>query len=86
MATQATSAEGVYIRKATEKDAGLLLDLSAQTFNQAFSSQNSCDNMTAYMASAFSEEQILEEIKSPSLSVFDGLLPGQDVACGIYQN
>jgi ribosomal protein S18 acetylase RimI-like enzyme len=82
MATQATSAEGIIIKEASEKDAGLLLDLSTQTFNQAFSNQNSCDNMTAYMASAFSEEQLLEEIKSPTSLFLMAYLPAQDVPVG----
>jgi ribosomal protein S18 acetylase RimI-like enzyme len=82
MAIQATGTGGVYIRKATQKDAGLLLDLSAETFNQTFSSQNTCDNMTAYMASAFTEEQILEEIKSPSSLFFMAYVPGQDKPVG----
>lgn len=82
MAIQATSAGGVSIKRATEKDAGKLLDLSAETFNQAFSSQNSCDNMTAYMASAFSEEQILDEIKNPSSLFLMAYVQGQDVPVG----
>jgi ribosomal protein S18 acetylase RimI-like enzyme len=82
MATQATSAEGVYIRRATEKDAGLLLDLSSQTFNQAFGMQNTRDNMSAYMASAFSEEQILEELKCTSSLFFMAYIPGLDTPVG----
>jgi ribosomal protein S18 acetylase RimI-like enzyme len=82
MATQATSAEGVYIKKATEKDVGLLLDLSAQTFHQAFGTQNSCDNMSAYMASAFSEEQLLEEIKSPHSLFLMAYIPGEQAPVG----
>ncbi|MDO1447781.1 N-acetyltransferase [Rhodocytophaga aerolata] len=82
MATQATSAEGIHIRQATEKDASLLLDLSAQTFNQAFGNQNSCDNMTAYMASAFTQDQILEEIKSPSSIFLMAYIAGYETPVG----
>lgn len=69
MITQASGAEDIFIRKATEKDADLLLDISAQTFNQALGSQNTGNSVSAYMASAFTKEQLLEEIKDAS-SVF----------------
>lgn len=82
MAIQATSAEGIHIKQATEKDAGLLLDLSAQTFNQAFGIQNSCDNMSAYMASAFTQDQILKEIKSPSSVFLMAYIAGQETPVG----
>jgi diamine N-acetyltransferase len=82
MATQATSAEGICIRQATEKDAGLLLDLSAQTFNQAFGNQNSCDNMSAYMASAFTHDQLVKEIRSTYSVFLMAYIPGQDNPVG----
>jgi ribosomal protein S18 acetylase RimI-like enzyme len=82
MSTQASGAEEILIIKATEKDADLLLDISAQTFNQSLGSQRSGDTVSAYMSSAFSKEQLLDEIKDASSLFFMAYLAGSQKPVG----
>jgi len=63
MKAEAAHASNVEIRQATIADAEVLLDVSAHTFYQAFGPQNTSANMAAYMTSAFTKEQIVQELK-----------------------
>ncbi|MEP6741116.1 MAG: GNAT family N-acetyltransferase, partial [bacterium] len=53
------------IRRGTVEDAGLLAELGASTFSETFASNNSPEDMTAYLASAFSPEQQTTELADP---------------------
>jgi diamine N-acetyltransferase len=60
----------VKIKLATTSDVNTLLELSANTFYQAFAGQNTEANMAAYMTSAFTASQLSEEIKDPACIFF----------------
>jgi diamine N-acetyltransferase len=51
------------IRLATVADAKILERLSTETFHQTFAGQDCNKQVSAYMASAFSEEQLQQELK-----------------------
>lgn len=59
------------IRHAIAADAGLLAELGARTFSEAFAAdeRNRPEDMAAYMASAFTREQQAAELADP-LSIF----------------
>ena len=57
------------IRRATESDASLLADLGARTFAESFGSQNTPEDMAAYLASSFNVEKLTAELSDP-LSIF----------------
>ena len=44
------------IRVATERDAAVLAELGARTFNDAFAAQNTAENMANYLAKTFGPE------------------------------
>jgi diamine N-acetyltransferase len=52
----------VTIRRAEPDDAGLLTDLSARTFSETFASDNTAENMAAYLASSFNLAQQTNEL------------------------
>src|SRR5205085_5385241 len=54
------------IRRATSADAALLADLGARTFFDTFVGDNTPENMSAYLASAFSESIQAAEIADPA--------------------
>lgn len=70
MKAGASQLSTIKIRQATVVDAELLLDLSADTFYQAFSDQNTSSNMAAYMSSAFTKEQLEQELKAADVVFF----------------
>jgi GNAT superfamily N-acetyltransferase len=53
------------IRPAGIDDAGLLAELGARTFSETFADDNSADNMSAYLANAFSHTQLAAELADP---------------------
>lgn len=57
------------VRRASIEDAQLLADLGARTFDETFSSENSPEDMAAYLADSFSVGRLTEELTDP-LSVF----------------
>jgi diamine N-acetyltransferase len=59
----------VSIRYATAADRDLLADLSRQTFYEAFSSQNTKDNMDKFMNETFTKEALMKEVGGPG-SIF----------------
>jgi diamine N-acetyltransferase len=53
------------IRRATEADADLLASLGARTFADSFASQNTPENMAAYLAASFGPELQRAELANP---------------------
>ncbi|MDJ1485109.1 GNAT family N-acetyltransferase [Cytophagaceae bacterium YF14B1] len=53
----------VTIRQATPADAAMLATLGKQTFESAFASQNTPENMEAYVSEAFTTEAFTEDIQ-----------------------
>lgn len=53
------------IRRATESDAALLAELGGRTFYDAFSAQNTPENMAAYLAKTFSPDLQRAELTDP---------------------
>ena len=53
-----------YITRCTANDAETLLRLSYDTFYEAFSAQNTAENMKAYSDSAFTTEKIRDELNN----------------------
>ncbi|MES2731836.1 MAG: GNAT family N-acetyltransferase [Bacteroidota bacterium] len=58
------------LRKATPTDVGPLLQLSRQTFMEAFAAQNKPENMAAYMEDAFTEAQLAAELRDEASTFF----------------
>lgn len=53
------------IRTATTTDNVLLAELGARTFADSFSTENTSENMAAYLAGAFSPEKQADEVADP---------------------
>ena len=53
------------IRRATERDADLLSELGAKTFYEAFATQNTPENMSAYLAATFGVAKQRDELADP---------------------
>ena len=53
------------IRRATENDASLLAELGARTFEDSFGSQNTPEDMAAYLAASFGTELQQAELADP---------------------
>ena len=53
------------IRRGEADDAGLLAQLGARTFSEAFAAHNTPEDMAAYLASAFSPTQQAAELADP---------------------
>ena len=58
-----------HVRRASVEDAELLADLGARTFDETFSTENSPEDMAAYLAASFGVGRLTEELADP-LSVF----------------
>jgi ribosomal protein S18 acetylase RimI-like enzyme len=54
------------IRKATVKDATIVASFGARTFEEAFGSQNTKEDMEAYLSSNFNEERIRSQLSDES--------------------
>lgn len=55
----------IQIVACTVKDWKMLLDISYQTFDETFRSQNTEENMETYLSEAFTEEKIKSELSHP---------------------
>jgi ribosomal protein S18 acetylase RimI-like enzyme len=55
----------VTIRRAHREDAGLLAELGARTFAETFATDNSPEDMAAYIAASFNLPQLLAELADP---------------------
>ena len=61
--------EAVAIRHATSEDAELLTELGARTFVETFAGDNSEENMSDYLTTAFNVQQQATELSDPRRSV-----------------
>ena len=70
----------VTTRCADKNDAELLAELGARTFNETFETDNTQEDMTAYLASAFSLTQQTAELAHPAstflIAEVDGIAAG----------
>lgn len=80
------------IRRASLEDAALLAELGARTFTETFAEINTPEDMAAYLAAAFTTEQLEAELRDPAstflIAEADGvpagyakLYAGQPEAC-----
>jgi len=70
----------VTIRNAKSTDAGLLAELGRRTFEETFSSDNTAEDMAAYVTSSFSVAQQSAELADPQSTFLIGEVDG--VAAG----
>jgi GNAT superfamily N-acetyltransferase len=54
------------IRHGNRQDAGLLAELGARTFNETFATDNSAEDMAAYIAASFNAAQQMAELADPA--------------------
>jgi len=52
----------ISIKEATTGDAGLIADLSRQTFYDSFAAENTAENMNKFMNEQFTREKLMEEV------------------------
>lgn len=67
------------IRKATRKDAKLLLNIGRQTFFEKFTKNNSEENMLQYASEAYTFEKILSEVNNTNSQFYLANLNKQTV-------
>lgn len=67
----------INIRHATISDANLLATIGAAAFADTFADENTPENMAAYLAEAFSLEQIASEIADPASQFLIAEIEGQ---------
>ena len=60
----------IALRTCTHEDLNKLQEISYDTFNETFKDQNSPENMNAYLAKAFTLEQIEKELSNISSQFF----------------
>ncbi len=63
------------IRMATARDAGLIAEMSRQTFYETFAAQNTQENMDKFMNQQFTREALMREVSAPGnifFLAFDG--------------
>ena len=56
------------IRKASEKDDGIIADFGRKTFETAFGSENDPEDMQVYLETSFSLTQIASELRDPGIT------------------
>ena len=66
----------ISIRNAKTTDANLLADLGRRTFEETFASDNTIEDMDAYLASSFSVEQQIAELSDPDSTFLIGEADG----------
>jgi diamine N-acetyltransferase len=71
------------IRHANLDDAGLLAELGARTFSEAFADENTPEDMAAYIASSFNLTQQTAELADPTTTFLIAEIDG--VAAGYAQ-
>ena len=64
------TANDFFIRPLTPDDLPALVQLSRQTFTEAFGPQNKPENLDTYVSAAFSEAQLGEEVRDPRARFF----------------
>lgn len=60
----------IQIRESSIEDAGLLAELGARTFRDAFGADNNPEDLNSYLAEAFSKNKMLEELNEPTSQFF----------------
>ena len=65
------------IRRADSSEAELLADLGARTFAEAFAAENTPENMSAYLAQAFTPESLADELADPLATFLLALIEGE---------
>lgn len=55
----------VFIRYATREDAGVIANISRETFYNTFASQNTKEDMDKFMSEQFSSERLMEQVGAP---------------------
>lgn len=60
----------VIIRRASSADAALLAELGAHTFSETFAAGNTAENLSSYLASAFSPSMQMKELADPRAVFF----------------
>ncbi|AXY73836.1 GNAT family N-acetyltransferase [Paraflavitalea soli] len=59
----------ITIRRATAEDAGMIADLSRQTFYDSFAADNTPEDMEKFMNEEFTREKLMAEVTAPD-SIF----------------
>lgn len=67
----------IAIRRASPDDADLLAELGARTFADAFASDNTPEDMAAYLSSAFKPAQIASELADPKVTFYLAEVDGE---------
>ena len=67
----------VEIRRANSSEAELLADLGARTFTEAFAAENTPENMSAYLAQAFTPESLAAELADPLATFLLAFIEGE---------
>jgi diamine N-acetyltransferase len=57
---------GLTIRRGSRTDAGLLSELGARTFSEAFAADNTAEDLAAYIAASFNVAQQTAELEDPA--------------------
>lgn len=70
----------ISIRFATTADAGLIADLSRQTFYDSFAAGNTQEDMDKFMDEQFSREKLMAEVTDDANSIFLLAMDGEEVA------
>ena len=74
-----TSNSTLSIRRASASDASLLAELGARTFHDAFSADNTAEDMDAYMSVAFTPEKLAAELADADTAFFVAEIDGAAV-------
>lgn len=67
------------IRRATQRDASVIADLGARTFEASYGADNRPEDMEQYLASSFSTKQIEAEISDPASTFLLALEEGEAI-------
>lgn len=81
-----TNANNTLIRTMTAEDVILLADLGAQTFREAFATDNTPDDMAAYLEKSFHPEQVAQELADPKSTFLLAEIAGKAVGYAKLQN
>ncbi len=69
MRPETSRTSNLIVRRGQADDAALLSELGARTFSETFASDNSLENMAAYLTAAFNPAQQAAELADPNSSV-----------------
>lgn len=69
----------MYLRKATISDLKILQKIGKRTFIETFASENSSENMTEYLESAFTTEKLMSELTNINSEFYFAEIEGEVV-------